>query len=319
MRVLITGAAGLYGVHLVDELAQLDEVASIIGVDNFSRTFLVSDPFFPSRLREHKFKLIKKDYRELTTADFDNLAIDVVIHLAAYTSIDESMTIPENYFLNNEYGTFRLMQTLYQTKKQPLMIYASSPEVYGNPLYTPMDVDHPMYPRSVYAVTKLAAEKHCRAMHEWYGYPVVVFRNFNTYGENQNIGGYAAVIPNFIDRALAGQPLVIHNNGEQTRDFLYVRDAVRAYVLALLRGRELGGQTFNIGTGRQTSVNKLAAIVLALTGSTAPLYHEPGRSGDLLALAADISGTTARLGWQPQYSLEEGLKRVIAWQRRVSQ
>ncbi|NIQ01207.1 MAG: NAD-dependent epimerase/dehydratase family protein, partial [Nitrospinaceae bacterium] len=153
------------------------------------------------------------------------LDLDAVVHLAAFISIPESMDQADAYFRNNEWGTFRLMQMLVRTKNWPLMVYASSPEVYGNPIYTPIDIHHPMLPRSIYAVTKLAAEKHCKAMHEWYKYPVVVIRNFNTYGENQDISANAGVVSKFILNALRNEPLVVHDSGKQTRDFQYVKDA----------------------------------------------------------------------------------------------
>jgi UDP-glucose 4-epimerase len=222
----------------------------------------------------------------------------------------------EEYFKNNEYGTFRFMQTLVRTKKWPLIIYASSPEVYGNPIYTPMDINHPLLPRSIYAVTKLAAEKHCYAMYQWYGYPVVIMRNFNTFGENQDISGNAGVISSFLVRALRGEPLVVHNRGEQTRDFQYVKDAVHAYVLVIERDKELSGGIFNIGTGKQTSVSELARMILDITSSSSEIIYQKGRAADLISLEADYSEIKKKTGWEPRYSLEEGLRRTAEWYRR---
>ena len=313
MRVLVTGAAGLYGVHLVDELVGMEMVSRVIGVDDFSRQYFQKDPFIKSAQFEKKFQLIIKKFYHLTRKELEEMALDSVIHLAAYVSIPESMEKYDKYFRNNEYGTFRLVQTLIKTKKWPLLVYASSPEVYGNPIYTPIDINHPMLPRSVYAVTKLAAEKHCRAMFEWYGYPAVIIRNFNTYGENQDISGHAGVISTFLMRALKGEPLIVHNAGEQTRDFQYIKDAVHAYALVLEQGKELSGEVFNIGTGVQTSIIELAEKVLALTGSCSKIQFQKGRRADLISLAADYSAILEKLGWFPRYSLEEGLERTIRW------
>ncbi|MEE2986965.1 MAG: NAD-dependent epimerase/dehydratase family protein, partial [Nitrospinota bacterium] len=202
MRVLITGAAGMYGIHLVDDLVRRPDISHVIGLDDFSRPFFQKDPFIKSDGFDTKFRLLRKKFYDLTLDELDEMDLDVVVHLAAYISIPESMECADEYFKNNEWGTFRLMQTLVRTKKWPMMIYASSPEVYGNPIYTPMDTHHPMLPRSIYAVTKLAAEKHCKAMHEWYKYPVVVIRNFNTFGENQDISANAGVVSIFIIKAL---------------------------------------------------------------------------------------------------------------------
>ncbi len=182
MRILVTGCAGLYGSHLTEMLLNSDWVECVYGIDNLSRPFLNKPPVDYGEKLNKKFIFKKMDFQEITSKDIDEYSVDVVVHLAAYVSIDESMDSPIGYFMNNEYGTFLFMQNIYKSKKKPAMIYASSPEVYGNPIYTPMDIDHPMYPRSIYAVTKLAAEKHCRALYEWYKYPVIVIRNFNTYG-----------------------------------------------------------------------------------------------------------------------------------------
>jgi len=316
MRVLITGAAGLYGIHLVDELVKKEDVSHVIGIDDFSREYFEKDPFIKSEGFYQKFKLVEGKFHDLTLEEIDEMNLDVVIHLAAHISIPESMERQEEYFKNNEYGTFRFIQTLVKTKRWPLLIYASSPEVYGNPIYTPMDINHPMLPRSIYAVTKLAAEKHCYAMNQWYGYPVVIMRNFNTFGENQDISGNAGVISNFLVKALRGEPLIIHNQGEQTRDFQYVKDAVHAYVLVIKRGRELSGGIFNIGTGKQTAIKDVADMILDITESSSKIVYQKGRLADLMSLEADYSEIREKTGWEPRYSLKEGLKRTAEWYRR---
>jgi UDP-glucose 4-epimerase len=316
MNVVITGAAGLYGVHLADELVRRKDVSQVIGIDDFSREYFERDPFIKSEQFVKKFKLVEGKFYDLTSEEINAMDPDVVVHLAAYISIPESMEREEEYFKNNEYGTFRFMQTLVRTKKWPLIIYASSPEVYGNPIYTPMDINHPLLPRSIYAVTKLAAEKHCYAMYQWYGYPVVIMRNFNTFGENQDISGNAGVISSFLVRALRGEPLVVHNRGEQTRDFQYVKDAVHAYVLVIERSKELSGGIFNIGTGKQTSVSELARMILDITSSSSEIIYQKGRAADLISLEADYSEIKKKTGWEPRYSLKEGLRRTAEWYRR---
>lgn len=321
MRILITGAAGLYGVHLASALAQRDDVERIYGIDDFSRPFLVRDPFAHVRSAQldAKLELHRGDFRSLSTADLDQWALDAIVHLAARVSIDQSMLEPQAYFQCNEAGTFGFTQAYLACKSHPFFLYASSPEVYGNPRYTPMDEDHPHYPRSVYAVTKLAAEKHVHALWEWYGLPVAIIRNFNTFGPNQNCSAHAAVIPGFIRQALAGQPLLVHGDGLQTRDFLYVQDAVRAYVAVLLGRDRLAGATLNIGTGQQIGIRALAEQIRELTGSASPIEHVPGRPGDLQGLAADTSAIRAAVGWRPEVPLEAGLRETIAWYREAQQ
>ncbi|MHB8926771.1 MAG: GDP-mannose 4,6-dehydratase [Bacillota bacterium] len=317
MRVLVTGAAGLYGVHTVDALVKHDGVEKVFGVDDLSRHFDCPNPFIQSPELGRKFSFHEGDFRALTPDLLDQWKLDVIIHLAARTSIDESMENPDLYFTNNEEGTFRFTQSLLQTRQAPLLVYASSPEVYGCPRYVPMDEDHPMYPRSTYAVTKLAAEKHCHALYEWHGYPVIVIRNFNTYGENQDTARHAAVIPTFVRNALAHRPLEVSGDGRQTRDFTYVGDAVAAYISVLDRKDLLIGETLNVGTGRETSIADLAAIIVRMVGSSSRVVRGAPRLGDLPRLAADISRLTRKTGWHPRITLAEGLDRTIAWYRRV--
>jgi len=317
MNVLVTGGAGLYGIHLIDMLVRRPDIARVICVDDFSRQYFQDDPFIKSPEFDEKFTLIKKKFYDLTVDELDRMDLGAVVHLAAHISIPESMARADDYFHNNEWGTFHLMQVLVQTQNWPLIVYASSPEVYGNPIYTPMDIHHPMLPRSIYAVTKLAAEKHCKAMHEWYKYPVVVIRNFNTFGENQDIAGNAGVVSAFILRALKNEPLVIHDNGRQTRDFQYVKDAVRAYSLVITQDKRLAGEVFNIGTKRQTSIKDLAYLIRSLAGSNSEIVFQPGRAADLMSLEADYTRIHETTGWQPEYSLEEGLKPTIEWYKTL--
>ena len=314
MNVLVTGAAGLFGVHMVDKLVKREDVHKVYGVDNFSRNFFSQDPFIKSPEFDKKFVLIKKNYKEMDTHTLNLLEIDTIIHFAAYVSIDESMRSPFEYFENNEAATFQFIQNIFKTKQQPRLIFASSPEVYGNPLKLPMDEEHPMHPRSFYAATKLAGEKHCMALFEWYGYPANVIRNFNTYGENQNVWGYSAVIPAFIENALKGNPLKIQGDGKNTRDFLYVKDAVDAYDKLLSRN-DMNGEIFNIGTGKQTSVLQVANLIKSLTDSDSQIIHSEPRKGDLSALEADISKIKKKLNWEPKHSLKDGLSNTIKWYR----
>jgi len=313
MKILITGARGLYGVHLIDLLVKKKNVAAIFALDNNSRRSLTEDPFIKSEEFHRKVEIISMNYQDLDTHKLNQLDCDVIVHLAAYVSIDESMVEPYEYFRNNETGTFDFMQAVINTIKKPLFIYASSPEVYGNPRYTPMDEKHPLRPRSVYAATKLASEKHCMVMFEWYNYPVISIRNFNTFGENQNVWGYPAVIPLFIEKALKGETLVVHDEGKQNRDFLYVEDAVRAYEAIIDSGHKYVGEEFNIGTGQQTTIEELAQMILRLTGSKSEIKYAKGRIGDLHGLCAGIKKIKEAVGWQPRIGLEEGLKRTIKW------
>jgi UDP-glucose 4-epimerase len=308
----------MYGVHLTRQVLAGDPGTSVVAVDDFSRRYPGGEPLSAIAQRDARLQIVRADFAGLSSTDLDAYGPDVVVHYAARISVPESMDEPAGYFANNEAGTFHFAHAVAGMRRPPLLVYASSPEVYGAPLQVPMNEDHPLRPKTVYAVTKLAAEMHCMALHRWWGHPVVVIRNFNTYGPHQNLEGYPAVIPAFIRLALAGQPLRLEGGGEQTRDFLYVEDAVRAYALVLAQGADLAGSIFNIGTGVQTSIRALAETVLRVTGSTSELIVRESRRSDLPALCADIGRIQAALGWAPQVALEDGIRRLADWLRRVN-
>ena len=317
MRVLITGAAGMYGIGLTRRLLADDPAATVVAVENFSRHYPGGEPLTAEARRTGRIQVVRTDYGELTTADLEQYAPDAVVHLAARISVPESMQDPEGYFHNNETGTFRFVHAVAGMRRPPLLIYASSPEVYGAPVRTPMDEDHPFQPKTVYAVTKAAAELHCMSLHRWQGLPVVVIRNFNTYGPHQNLAGYPAVIPTFVSRALQGEPLRLEGGGTQTRDFMYIEDAVDAYARVLAAGPELAGSAFNIGTGLQTSIRSLAETVIRATGSSSELIVTEGRRSDLPALCADIRRIGKAVGWEPRTPLDQGIARMADWLRSV--
>ena len=317
MRALITGAAGMYGFNLTRRLLRDAPSASVVAVDDFSRAFPGGEPLTPEVEAGRAIEVVQRDYADLTTDELNRWAPDVIVHFAASISVPESMDRPHGYFANNEAGTFRFAHAIADMTRPPLLVYASSPEVYGAPVRVPMDEDHPLRPVTVYAVTKAACEMHCLALNRWWGHPVVVIRNFNTFGPHQNIEGYPAVTVAFARRALRGQPLTLENGGRQTRDFTYIDDAVDAYARVIAKGATLAGSVFNIGTGRETSIRQVAETVLAVTGSDSRIVETPGRRTDLPALRADASRIRRATGWQPATPFDEGMRRTVAWLRAV--
>ena len=317
MRALITGAAGMYGFNLTRRL--LDDIpgASVVAVDDFSRAFPGGEPLTPVAEAGKAIEIVRRDYADLTTAELNGWAPDVVVHFAARISVPESMERPHAYFANNEVGTFRFAHAIADMTRPPLLVYASSPEVYGPPLRVPMDEDHPLRPVTVYAVTKAACEMHCLALNRWWGHPVVVIRNFNTFGPHQNIKGYPAVTVAFARRALRGEPLLLENGGRQTRDFMFIDDAVNAYARVIEKGAALAGSVFNIGTGRETSIREVAQTVLAVTGSNSEIVATSGRRTDLPALCADAKRIRQATGWAPVTPFEDGMRRTVDWLRAV--
>jgi len=316
MKVLVTGAAGLYGFFAVRELASKQTVSKVYGVDDFSRGYPREDDFMTRRWGE-KVEIIRQKYQDFTVKEINSLNVDVVIHLAGYNSGRESINTPEEYFVNNEYGTFQFVQTLLRTRNQPFFIYVSTTEVYGSPLRSPVDENHPVNPQNIYAATKLAAEKHVLGAGRCLKYPVAAMRFTNTYGENHNICGYTSVVASFVDRALRNEPLIIYGSGEQERDFLYARDAANALYLAAVHRNSAENMVINIATGTLISVCGLAEKIIQLTGSLSEIIYLPCETAEPDGCRLDIGLAAKVLHWFPRTSLEEGLSKTIDWHKSI--
>jgi UDP-glucose 4-epimerase len=201
-----------------------------------------------------------------------------------------------------------------RTARVERFVYVSSSEVYGTAIRVPMDEHHPTMPTTVYGGSKLTGESYARAFHRSYGLPTVVVRPFNTYGPRcHHEGDSGEVIPKFVLRRLTGHPLVIFGDGQQTRDFTYVNDTARGILLAG-RAPDALGETINLGTGREVSINDLARMTVVVTGDApADVRYEASRPGDVRRLCADAKKAEALLGFTPALPLSDGLRRVRDW------
>jgi UDP-glucose 4-epimerase len=185
--------------------------------------------------------------------------------------------------------------------------------VYGTAQRAPMDEDHPLHPHTPYAAAKAATDWTVLSYGGTFGLDVVLVRPFNTYGERQNDGAYAGLIPIVVRRVLAGEPVLVHGDGEQTRDMTYVSDTVAGTLAAAVSAEAVGG-TFNLGHGSESSVNAMvAAILAALDRPEHPIEHVAPRPGDVRRLLADTSRARAAFGYAPRVSLEDGLARTVRW------
>ncbi|WP_243641556.1 MULTISPECIES: GDP-mannose 4,6-dehydratase [Methanohalophilus] len=230
---------------------------------------------------------------------------DVVIHTAAQIDVNRSMEQPMFDCENNILGTLNLLEAARQTNLKRF-VYFSSAAVYGDTIYTPIDENHPTQPLSPYGVSKLTGEQYALMYHRAFNLPVSVLRPFNIYSPRQDPSNpYSGVITKFMEKVKAGQSPIIFGDGEQTRDFISVHDIVDLVEL-LVEKDEAIGKVFNAGTGKQTSVNRLAEIVQNVFDSNLPLEYQDARTGDIRHSVADISAART-LGFTPQVSLEEGL------------
>jgi UDP-glucose 4-epimerase len=304
-KILVTGGAGFIGSHLVEEL--VGKGCNIVILDDLSRSGLQN---IKSLLDRGILRLVKGDICNKEVVDEALRDVDGVFHLAAITSVPFSVEFPKLAFRVNVDGTKNLLEAcLCHSVKR--FIFASTCAVYGEPEYLPVDEEHPLVPISPYAESKLRAEMVCREFQETQGLGITVLRPFNVYGPRQEMNQYAGVISKFIERLRHGKPPLIFGDGLQTRDFIFVKDVVKAFMLAL-KNKASVGQVFNVGTGLPTSINELADLLIELFGANNIIaeYANP-RKGDIKHSYAEIAQIRKSLDFEPHYSLREGLSILI--------
>lgn len=306
-KILITGAAGFIGSNLAEDFVKNDYSVKII--DNFSSGNVNN---ILGLFNYKNFKMIRGSItnKELITKATSD--VDVVFHLAAQIHVDRSIIEPRHTFEVNTLGTLNILDAALENDIE-LVVYASSSEVYGSAKHVPMSEDHPLNPASPYAASKAAADRLCYSYYNTYKLPVVVVRCFNTYGPRQRDTGYAAAIPKFMRRALSDLPPVIYGDGKQTRDYMYVKDAVNAYKLVLKSYESILGKAVNFGTGKEITITKLANTILHLYGKDKHPIHTAPRTGEVKRLCADISLAKKELGFTPKYTINAGLKEFSEW------
>ena len=237
---------------------------------------------------------------------------DVVIHMAV-ACVRTSLNHPRLVHEVNATGTLNVCLAASHNRVGRF-VYISSSEVYGSARIVPMSEDHPTDPTTVHGASKLVGEAYTRAVHRTHGLPTVIVRPFNGYGPREPIWGKRAeVIPKFVLRTMAGERPVIFGSGLQTRDFTWVEDLARGIVAAASCDNALGA-TINIGRGQEVSIRQLAGKVLAICGrgDELPIF-DPPRPGDVDRQHADVRRADRLLGWRPTVSIDEGLRRYIAW------
>jgi len=307
-RILITGGAGFIGSHLAEDFVKNGFSVKII--DDFSSGSVNN---ILGLFNFRNFKMIRGSITDKELISKATLDVDVIFHLAAQIHVDKSIIEPRHTFDVNTLGTLNVLDAALENDVE-LLVYASSSEVYGSAKYVPMDEDHPLNPASPYAATKTAADRLCFSYYNTYKLPIVVVRCFNTYGPRQKDTGYAGAIPKFLRRTLSRLPPIIYGDGKQTRDYMYVKDAVNAYKLVLKSYENVVGKAVNFGTGKEISILKLANTVITLCDNevAAPIHVAP-RAGEVKRLCADIKLAKKELDFAPKYTIEQGLKEFLRW------
>jgi UDP-glucose 4-epimerase len=300
--VLVTGGAGFVGSALVRRLIELG-----------ARVTVLDDLF--TGLRDAL--PVDAEFIEGSVTD-EKLVSDlvhrhgIIFHLAA-RNIIASTANPRDDFATNIGGTLNVLLAARDAKVERV-VYTSSASIYGNPRSIPINEDDGLSPMSPYAVSKLAGEHYCVAFYESYGLPVSVVRYSNVYGPYQRPENpYCGVVSKFLMAIQAGQPLSVHGDGGQTRDFTFVGDAVEATLLAATHPRA-EGEVFNVGTGIETSVNDLAAAIGRAVGRSPVVQHIDRRDIDnIRRRVVNIEKIRRMLKWSPQVTLDDGLVQTVEW------
>jgi len=303
-KAVVTGGAGFIGSHLADGLVKRGY--SVVIFDDLS-----------TGKTENIVELLKKGNAEFIQGSITDFTLLqkifkgalYVFHQAALASVPRSLEDPAKTNEVNITGTLNVLIAARDNNVKEV-VYASSSSVYGDTLALPKNEQMIPRPESPYAVTKLAGEYYCRVYQEIYGFKTACLRYFNVYGPRQDPGSeYSAVIPRFIQQVISNEAPVIFGDGEQTRDFTFIKDVVEANILAAETG---ASGIYNIGRGERITVNELAERIITVAGKAMEPIHREARAGDVKHSLADISAAES-FGYQPGYSIEAGLKETFDW------
>ncbi len=301
-KVIVTGGAGFIGSNLAEHLCRDNEVSII---DDLSTGRLQN---IQHLMKTPNLKFTQGSITDLSLLQDAFAGADYVFHQAALASVPLSIQDPLRADEVNVRGSLNVLIAARDNRVKKV-ICASSCAIYGNTTTLPITESTSPDPQSPYAVTKLTTEHYCRVFSRIYGLPAVCLRYFNVYGPRQDPrSDYAAVIPRFITQALHSQPLIIFGTGNQTRDFVFVRDIVAANITA---ADAASPGEYNIGSGVETSILQLARTVMSVTKKNSEIVYEPARPGEVLHSRADVSRAEEAFGFTLRFSLEAGLMETI--------
>lgn len=311
MRILVTGGAGFIGANLVEQLLADDRISVVKVLDNLATGSLENMSQFSSH---PKFEFTKGDIRDYKTCITACNGIDIISHQAALGSVPRSIADPLTTNEVNITGTLNIF-TAAKEKNIKRVVYAASSSTYGDHPGLPKVEDKIGNPLSPYAVSKYVNELYAKVYAGLYNMEFIGLRYFNIFGPKQNPNGpYAAVVPLFAEALLKNKPPVINGDGNHSRDFTFVDNAVQANILSFFtENKNAVNQVYNIACGKQTSLNELFEILGKEAASDLKTIHGPERIGDVKHSLADISKAKELLGYSVKVSVEEGLSSTYKW------
>lgn len=301
MRTLVTGGAGFIGSHVADALVEEGHTVHVVDDLSSGRRAHVPD----------RAELFVMDVREVEVTDLiEEEGYDLLVHHAAQMDVRRSVEDPLFDASVNLGGFLNLIEAARSNGLRKVVFASTGGAIYGEPEHAPQREDHPLRPVSPYGITKLTTEKYLEFYRQTYGIEYVALRYGNVYGPRQNPHGEAGVVAIFTREILEGGQPIINGPGEQTRDYTYVGDVVRANLAAVDYG---GSGVFNVGTANETSVNELFRLLNRRTDRDVPEQHGPAQPGEQQRSVLSYEKIRRELGWRPSVSLEEGLERTVSW------
>lgn len=303
MKALVTGCAGFIGSSLVDYLLKCGY--DVVGIDCFTNYYArgIKEKNIECSLMDDNFRFIEKDINIIENFPY----VDIVFHLAAQAGVRSSWGENFHVYINNNIKASQRLLEFYKDFKLKKFVYSSSSSVYGDSSL-PMNENSLLKPLSPYGVTKLAAENLCYLYWKNYKVPTVSLRYFTVYGPRQRPD---MAINKFIRSIYNNKEILIYGDGEQTRDFTYIDDVIKANLLAA--ETDVVGEVFNVGGGSRISVNKLISVMESLTGKKAVKRYVNRQAGDVKDTWADLDKVTTLLGWKPKVDIFDGLKKYIEY------
>lgn len=309
-KVLVTGAGGFIGSHLVEELVkQGNSVRAFIKYN--SRNYWGNLELLEKEIRD-SVEVISGDITDPFYVEKAVKGVDAVFHLAALIAIPYSYHAPENFVRVNVNGTLNILQACLRHDVKRL-IHTSTSEVYGTALYVPIDEKHPLQAQSPYSATKISADKIVESFYLTYSLPIVIIRPFNTFGPRQSA---RAVIPTIIGQALSNNSVIRIGSSDPVRDFTFVKDTVAGFIKGAV-SNDAVGKVINLGTGSGISIGELVSLIMKCTNITKEVKVDKERirpsNSEVMKLICDNKLAKKILDWKPEYSLEKGLEETIGF------